>query len=118
MPGGIAQRVRLLLVDTPELGRNEQQLECYADEATAVLRDLLPPTSTVFLWLDAQPFDRYERLLAHAWGPNGRWVNGQLLVEGAGRVLMVPPNRTFLSDAERLERKARDDNIGLWGACA
>src|SRR5262245_34070256 len=59
------RRVRLLQIDTPELGSHE----CYAREAAAALRELLPAGSVVRLTADPKldRLDRYGRLLRYVF---------------------------------------------------
>ena len=54
------RKVRLLGIDTPEIGDNR---ECYGDEATTLLRQLLPEGTDVWVQPDIDPLDRYGRSL-------------------------------------------------------
>src|SRR3954463_5246261 len=53
-------KVRLLAVDTPEIG---SPLECMGTEARDYLRSLLPSGSTIYTLADAEPTDQYGRSL-------------------------------------------------------
>lgn len=86
-------KVRLLLVDTPEVG---EAPECGGPEASAALAALTPVGSTVFVEADRQLLDRFGRTLLHVWTQEGRMVNQELLADGHARVLVVRPNTRYL----------------------
>ena len=58
---GETKRVRLLNIDTPELGRDGVSDECLAREAKARLEELLPAGTKVSLEYDVERQDRYGR---------------------------------------------------------
>jgi len=109
------ERVRYLLVDTPEIDGSAS--ECYAQLALAMNRSLVEHRH-VELRYESGCTDRFGRLLAYV-SVEGRDVNAWLVEQGYACVLHLPPSgderaREFLeleSDAERLK-------LGLWGACA
>ncbi|MCH9688767.1 MAG: thermonuclease family protein [Deltaproteobacteria bacterium] len=108
------ERVRYLLVDTPELTGDP---ECYATEATQFNRTLVEG-KTVQLSYDAQCTDRYDRLLAYI-SINGASVNERLISQGYACVLQIPPNGEDRAAAYRqLQTDAQADLVGLWGTCA
>jgi endonuclease YncB( thermonuclease family) len=74
------QRVRLVQIDTPEVGGGE----CYSQAARKALLRLTPVGSTVFLEADAKldNQDRYGRLLRYI-KRNGINVNIRLVLDGA-----------------------------------
>lgn len=115
---GFAQRVRLLNVDTPELGGRGSEAECGSDRATQRLRELLPKQSTAFLSFDVEIHDVYERWLAHVWSESGIWTNGLLLREGYGMAVSIPPNASRFDEAQRLEGVALRNTLGLWSLCS
>ena len=60
--------------------------ECYGDEATALLRSLLPEGTQVRVLADAQPLDQYDRSLLLLWlRPDGRHHLRQSRPHRAGR---------------------------------
>jgi micrococcal nuclease len=109
------QRVRLLQIDTPELGSGE----CYSRAARTALLALTPPGVTVVLETDAalDRVDRYGRLLRYL-RRGAMNVNVELIRRGAGAPYFYRGDRgryatTLLSHA----RVARAHRIGLWKAC-
>jgi micrococcal nuclease len=108
------RKVRLLGIDTPEIGKN---LACYGTEATQLLRELLPEGSRIWVLSDVEPTDRYGRSLLFVYSEDGTNVNMKMLERGAARVEMYSPNLLFQTEIEAVERGARDAGVGLWGEC-
>jgi len=105
--------VRLLMVDTPEVGADA---ECFSAEALRFTRDLALG-SPVRLRYDQVCTDRFDRLLAYV-EVAGRDLNRLLVERGYACVLHIPPNGDSELDAfEALESSARDAGRGLWGSC-
>lgn len=108
------ERVRYLLVDTPE---NTSSVECFGAEATAFNRALVEGRE-VRLTYDVACTDRFERLLAYV-EVDGRVVNQLLVEQGYACVLHIPPNGEELAPLyEDLETRAVDEGRGLWSVCA
>lgn len=110
-----ATHVRLIGVDTPELGRDGAGPEPGAVEARAFLTGLLPSRGRLWLVHDAERHDRYGRLLAHLFLPDGSNVQARLLEEGHAVPLTIPPNLLFLDCYRRAADEAARAGRGLWG---
>ena len=108
------RKVRMLGIDTPEIGKN---LACYGPEATDLLRQLLPEGSTVWVLSDIEPTDQYGRSLLFVYTEDGTNVNIAMLESGAAQVEMYSPNYLFRDQIEAAEQAARDAGAGLWGQC-
>ncbi|MBX3098446.1 MAG: thermonuclease family protein [Salinibacterium sp.] len=108
------RKVRMLGINTPEIGNN---LECYGDEATALLRSLLPEGTHVWVEQDVEPLDQYGRSLLFVYTDDGTNVNLELLREGAAEVEMYRPNVLFRDEIYAAQDSARAADLGLWGAC-
>ena len=108
------RKVRLLGVNTPEIGEN---LECYGPEATDLLRSLLPEGSHVWVQHDIEPLDQYGRSLLFVYTDDGKNVNLELLREGAAEVEMYRPNVLLSDEIHTAEDAARAAGLGLWGSC-
>lgn len=109
-------RVRLIGVDTPEV---HGRAECYGREASAFTKRLLPPGKRVRYRLGVERRDRYGRLLAYVWLPDGRMVNRLLAEQGYAQPLTIPPNVAYAERFAAAARRARRAGRGLWGAaCA
>jgi micrococcal nuclease len=108
------RKVRLLGVNTPEIGDN---LECYGDEATALLRSLLPAGTHVWVQADIEPLDQYDRSLLFIYTDDATNINLELLRQGAAEVEMYEPNVLLRVQIIEAEEAARAANVGMWGAC-
>ena len=106
-------RVRVLLVDTPEV-HGEQ--ECFGEQASDRAAELLPDGADVRVQADRDPLDRYDRALLHVWA-DGVNVGEQLVREGLAEVLVVPPNDRYVEQFDAAEQEARAGGRGLWSAC-
>lgn len=109
---GRNERVRYIGIDTPETG-GERGPQPYGAEATERNR-VLVEGQTVRLVLDVQDRDRYGRILAYVFAPDGSFVNAKLVAEGYAHVLTVPPNVRFASVFRALETEARTEERNLW----
>ena len=58
--------------------------------------------------------DRYDRLLAHVVGPDGKWIQGLLLDAGLARSFSYRDNRHCMKQMLALEATAREKQRGLW----
>ena len=105
-------RVRLLLVDAPEVPGG-----CLGRPAADRLAALVPDGAVVRVRADRVRVDRYDRLLLHVWTADGRNVGEVLLREGLARVLVVAPNRRHLAAFRAAEATARQADRGTWSAC-
>lgn len=108
------RKVRLLGIDTPEIGENA---ECFGREATDALRALLPEGTRVRTVADVNPEDRFGRSLLFLFLADGTLVNLELLREGYAETLIIAPNRLWTDELVAAEREAARADRGLWGAC-
>lgn len=110
---GRSDTVRLIGIDTPEAG------ECFADEATDLLRALVQPGSQVGLTVDISDTDRFDRLLRYVW-VGEMSVNEELVRRGAAFARSYPPDTAMADRLESAESTARRAERGLWNprACA
>jgi micrococcal nuclease len=104
--------VRLIGVNTPEVygGR----VECFGPEASRYVKRLLPPGSRVRYTVGQDARDRYGRLLAYLYLPDGGTLNRLLVTGGYATVLTIPPNDRYARAFEAAERGARLARAGMW----
>jgi micrococcal nuclease len=115
--GARFERVRYIGIDTPEDVEPGTPVQCYSERATAENRRMVE-RRRVTLRLDAEPRDRYGRLLAYVYRrPDGDFVNAELVRRGYARTLTIPPNDAHAALFARLAADARRRHLGLWGAC-
>ena len=109
------QRVRLVQIDTPELGSGE----CYSRAARSTLVSLAPPGSRVGLEADVRldQRDRYGRLLRYVWRKN-RNLNIELVRRGAATPYFYDGDRGKYADTLMAAANlAKVNKRGLWNAC-
>lgn len=109
--------VRLLEIDTPEHGRSGGPEECFADEASRALRELLPVGAEVWVTADRELRDPYGRTLLYAWTGSGRFVNLTMVREGYAEAVLFEPNDAHIDLMREAEADARAEGRGMWGAC-
>jgi endonuclease YncB( thermonuclease family) len=110
---GRKERVRVIGVDTPESVSPNQPDEPFGEEASDFAKHYLDG-ETVRLAGDAEPRDRYGRMLAYVWLDDGTFWNALLVAEGYAQQLTVPPNVTYERLFRRLVAEARREDRGLW----
>jgi micrococcal nuclease len=108
------ERVRYLLVDTPESTGGKR--ECFGTESRDFNRSLVEGRVVRLTYGEACT-DRYGRLLAYV-SVDGQEVNALLAERGYACVLYVPPaGESRRSEFEALESSARRAGRGMWSAC-
>ncbi len=115
---GKDERVRLIGVDTPESVKPNTPIQCYALEASARTKALLPPGSSVKLVRDVDLRDRYGRLLAYVYRTSDNlFVNLSLATDGFAVAYTYPPNVAHTAEFVGAAGEARDAGRGLWSRC-
>ena len=109
--------VRLTGVNAPETGDGRTTRECFGPEARRWLADQVPPGTRVSLALDVGERDRFGRLLAYAYRPDGVFLNADLVANGYARTMTIRPNVRHAKELQALQQRARAQRVGLWGAC-
>lgn len=109
---GDEKKVRLLNVDTPELGRNGQASECLAESARDYLAEVLTPGTEVELHYDEEQHDRYGRELAGVV-LNDSLINVDIAREGFGVAVKYEPNDKYYYDVLSAEREAKSSARGI-----
>ncbi|HEX8823559.1 MAG TPA: thermonuclease family protein [Archangium sp.] len=109
------ERVRYLLVDTPESTGGKQ--ECFGSQARDFNRSLVEGRLVRLTYGEACT-DRYGRLLAYVT-VEGQEVNTLLAERGYACTLYVPPaGESRRSEFQALESSARRAGRGMWSACS
>jgi micrococcal nuclease len=107
-------KVRLTGIDTPEVGDN---LECYGDEATALLKELLPEGAQVYAQADVEPLDQYGRSLLYLFTADGMSVNLEMVARGAAEAVRIGENDAYWDQLSTAQSIAVESAAGLWGSC-
>ena len=107
--------VRMVGIQAPKLPLGRAGFEAWplADEAKAALEALILG-KTVTLSYGGRRMDRHGRALAHLHGPQGGWIQGEMLRLGLARVYSFHDNTALVDDMLALEREARGARRGIW----
>ncbi len=109
--------LRLVGIDTPEIGREGDPDQPYSRAARSALVGLLEAhDERIHLRFDAQRRDNHDRLLAHAYLPEGRSIARVLLERGYGARVTIPPNTWHHRCYAHAERSARTAERRIWGS--
>jgi micrococcal nuclease len=110
MREGVREDVRLIGIDTPEMG------EDFSGQARQALEKLVGGAA-VRLETDAETRDQYGRLLAYVWfGPaSAEMANLELVKQGLATIYSVPPNVKYVQDLQAAQDEAQAAQSGVWG---
>jgi endonuclease YncB( thermonuclease family) len=109
------ERVRLIGIDTPELGHDGAPDQPLAARAAEALRELTgPPGSRLGVQPGAEPRDRHGRRLAYLFDAEGRSLAEALLRQGLAYVAVIPPNLRYVDCLAEAQAAARRAGLGLW----
>lgn len=103
---GSKERVRLIGIDTPEVGRP------YFEEATQKTAELILG-KTVRLEKDISERDKYGRLLRYVYLGN-IFINAELVRQGYAYAYTYPPDVKYSNYFLKLQREAIEKGVGLW----
>ncbi len=107
--------IRLIGINAPEVARDGQPAEAFAEPARELLRTLLSShNNQVRLIHGREKKDHYQRILAHLFLPDGTNVQGQLLASGLVNAITIPPNIRFTHCYQQAEQRAFCNRNGLW----
>lgn len=121
------QRVRLIGIDTPEayysakLERDKRRTKkdygtiIAMGRRASLFTQNLVEGKRVRLEFDVEKKDKYGRLLAYVYLPDGRMLNAEILREGYARVYTFPPNVKHVNMFINLQEEARENGRGFWG---
>jgi len=107
--------VRLIGIDTPEKDGPYTDEECFGEQATRYTTEALGGR-VVGLEFDVERTDRFDRTLAYVW-VDGELFNERILQEGYALLATFPPNVRYVDRFTTAQRRARDEQTGLWGSC-
>ncbi|MGY2234825.1 thermonuclease family protein [Pseudomonas gingeri] len=107
--------VRLIGINTPELGRKGRAAEPFAEAARQRLQGLVKESGGQVGWVAGRERrDRYGRILAHLYGRDGMNLEARLLAEGLAYQVAVAPDSDLFECQQLAERQARQLGLGLW----
>lgn len=109
------ERVRMVGINAPETAKYGKPGDPLGQGARARLQALATPGDILFFHRDRTPQDRYGRLLLHPYLTDGRNLTAQLLQEGWGFHVVIPPNAWEADCYRHAEQRAMDRRLGVWG---
>ncbi|ETC92380.1 TPA: thermonuclease family protein [Enterococcus faecalis] len=109
------QKVRFLLVDTPETVNPKPKVQPFGLEASKRTKELLSTASEITFEYDSgDKTDRYGRVLGYIF-VDGTLLQKTLVSEGLARVAYVKkPNTKYLLELEEAQEKAKNESLGIW----
>lgn len=121
------EKIRLIGIDTPEKRpskraslqsershRSLQVIMELGERATRAMREIAPPGLPVTVEYDVTPRDKYGRLLAYLFTPDGTMINEEIIKRGYAQLLTIPPNVKYGSRFQRALTESRSARRGLW----
>ncbi|WP_394218645.1 thermonuclease family protein [Halobacillus trueperi] len=110
---GKEERVRLLLVDTPETVHPDKPVQPFGPEASDYAKEKLSGKDVRFEY-DGPKRDHYDRLLGYVW-VNGENFNQQLLEKGFARYAYeYDPPYVHSASMKNAETRAKQEEKGIW----
>jgi micrococcal nuclease len=106
------ETIRMILVDTPETKHPSKPEQPFGKEASDFTKQILL-NKNVDIELGIQERDKYGRLLAYIY-IEGKMFNKMLIEKGLARVAVYPPNTKYLDEFKKVEKKAKEQGIGIW----
>lgn len=113
LDNGKEEKVRMILVDTPETVHPNKPVQPFGPEASQLTKNTLSGAS-IGLELGIEERDRYGRLLAYVYLQDGSMYNKTLVEKGLARVAVYPPNTKYLDEFKALEQQAKTEKLGIW----
>ena len=112
---GKEQKVRFLLIDTPETVKPNTKVQPFGLEASKRTKELLSTAAEITFESDqGDKKDRYGRALGYIF-VDGTLLQKTLVREGLARVAYVKePNTKYLLELEEAQEKVKNESLGIW----
>lgn len=112
--------LRLIGLDAPESTTlRKGVIECFGDKATERAHELLSGKSVSIETDSSQDtYDKYGRLLAYVFLPNGTNFNQQMIEEGYGHEYTYSAPYKYQNEFRAAEKRAQTAQRGLWNPAA
>lgn len=114
---GKDETIRMLLIDTPETHKPGTPVEPFGIKASAFAVGQMPVGTHVKLEIGKAGYtrDKYGRLLAFIYLPNGQLYNEKVVRKGLARVAYIyPPNTQHLDKLKAAQSYAKAHKLGIW----
>lgn len=117
---GVNEKIRLIGIDTPEIGDTHENNECFATQATNKAKKLLT-NQKVKLEADSSQADRdtYNRLLRFVFLEDGTNFNELMIQEGFAYEYTYDKPYKYQKEFQETQQKAKIYKNGFWddGVC-
>ncbi len=107
------KRVRYIGINTPEIDHHNHQAQPFGYEARAFNKKMVL-NRKIRLEFDQEGHDRYGRLLAYIFLPDGTFLNENLLQMGYAYLLFKKPNLKYNQRLLKAQQDAMKAGRGLW----
>ena len=109
------RQVRLVGLQAPKLPLGRQNFKPWPlGEAAKSALSEITHGKRLQLSYGGRRTDRHNRMLAHLQGPEGEWIQGEMLRRGLARVYSFADNRKLVAEMLAIEREARIARRGIW----
>lgn len=111
---GKDEKVRFLLIDTPETVKENTPVQPFGKEASERTKALLTRAKTVTLEHEpGETKDEYDRVLAYVF-VDGKMLQETLVEEGLARVAFFEKDEKYYHQLVKAQEKAKSQKIGIW----
>lgn len=107
------RHVRYIGINTPEIEHEHQKAEPYGYQAKKY-NEKLVFSKTVRLQFDKERLDRFGRLLAYVFLPDGTFINQAMVAQGYAYLLPQKPNIKYAKILLQTQREAMSAKKGMW----
>jgi micrococcal nuclease len=118
---GVGTTLRLIGLDTPETIDPRKPVQCFGKAASDKAKELLTGKRvSIEKDMSQGEVDKYGRLLAYIYLPDGRLFNRYMIAEGYGHEYTYRLPYKYQKEFKAAEARARSEKKGLWAdsACA
>ncbi len=107
--------VRMIAIDTPELAKNENKAEYYANEASDYTCNKLKNAKKIELEYDnnSDKVDKYDRVLAWVY-VDGKLLQEDLVKNGYAKIAYLYDDYKYTSTLQEKQELASANEKGLW----
>lgn len=115
-----SERVRLIGLNTPETVDPRRPVECFGIEASNKAKSILSGQKVkIEMDVTQGTRDKYGRLLAYVFLPDGTLFNKMMIEDGYGHEYTYHTPYKYQKEFKAAEVQARESKKGLWadGAC-
>ncbi|AEH44802.1 nuclease (SNase domain-containing protein) [Thermodesulfatator indicus DSM 15286] len=108
------QKVRYAGINAPEIAHEDKPGEPFGRKALKYNIKLVKGKK-IILELAEEKRDRFGRILAYVFLPDGTFVQEALVKKGLAFICYMPPNTKYFERLLEVQRQAMRQKIGIWG---